>query len=86
MIYYKNFVIIFIENKKGSDFCMRNCMKCSFAIANDCSYGPGCVQESNSPMDLQELLAIADKQNKKASKRRLKEKMECDEYEGLCSE
>ena len=65
---------------------MRNCMKCSFAIANDCSYGPGCVQESNSPMDLQELLAIADKQNKKASKRRLKEKMERDEYEGLCGE
>ena len=65
---------------------MRNCMKCSFAIANDCSYGPGCVQESNNSMDLQELLAIADKQNKKASKRRLKEKMERDEYEGLCSE
>ena len=55
-------------------------------MANDCSYGPGCVQESNNPMDLQELLAIADKQNKKASKRRLKEKMERDEYEGLCSE
>lgn len=55
-------------------------------MANDCSYGPGCVQESNNPMDLQELLAIADKQNKKDSKRRLKEKMECDEYEGLCGE
>lgn len=55
-------------------------------MANDCSYGLGCIQESNNPMDLQELLAIADKQNKKASKRRLKEKMERDEYEGLCSE
>lgn len=61
-------------------------MKCSFAMKNDCSYGPGCVQERNSPINLQELFAIADKQNKKASKRRLKEKMECDEYESLCSE
>lgn len=65
---------------------MRNCMKCSFAMVNDCSYGPGCVQERNNPMDLQELSAIADEQNKKASKRRLKEKMERDEYESLCSE
>ena len=55
-------------------------------MVNDCSYGPGCVQEGNNPMDLQKLLAIADKQNKKTSKRRLKEKMERDEYEGLCSE
>ena len=86
MIYNKNFVIIIIENKKGSDFCMRNCMKCSFAMTGDCSYGPGCAQERNTPMDLQELVMIADEYSKKTSKRRLKEKMERDEYEGLCSE
>lgn len=65
---------------------MRNCMKCSFIIANDCSYSPGCVQENNNSMDLQELLSIANEQNKKNSKRRLKERMERDEYESLCDE